>query len=60
MAQPGLLALVRIRVREFLAGYVQTPQILDKIDEYIVSPGLGAQAGVLGAIALAYQAAGLV
>jgi fructokinase len=57
MAQPGLMALVRLRVKDILAGYLQTPQVEDLIDEYIVSPGLGSQAGVLGAIALAYQAA---
>jgi fructokinase len=57
MARPGLLALVRKRVQDILAGYLQTPQVAELLDEYIVLPGLGSQAGVLGAIALAYQAA---
>ncbi|MFO7536526.1 MAG: ROK family protein, partial [Chloroflexota bacterium] len=55
MDQPHLLPLVRRRVQELLNGYVQSPAILEQIDRYIVPPGLGPQAGVLGAIALARQ-----
>ncbi|HUX76049.1 MAG TPA: ROK family protein [Anaerolineae bacterium] len=58
MEQRQLFPLVRGRVRELLNGYLQVPAILDQIDEYIVPPGLGNRAGVLGAIALAQQAAG--
>jgi len=50
MKQPGLLALVRQQVRALLNGYV--PRV-DEREDYIVSPELGAHAGVLGAIALA-------
>lgn len=50
---PGLIERVRVRVQELLNGYVQSPVILKHIDEYIVRPGLGNRAGVLGAIALA-------
>jgi fructokinase len=39
-----------------LNGYIQAPEILDRIDEYIVPPVLGCDAGVLGAIALAATA----
>lgn len=53
MEQPYLLPLVRQKTLALLNGYVRSPAILDQIDEYIVSPGLGKQAGVLGAIALA-------
>lgn len=56
MQQPQLFPLVRRRVQELLNGYVQAPMILDRIDEYIVPPGLGNRAGVLGAIALAERA----
>lgn len=55
--QPQLLPLVRQRVQGLLNGYLQAPAILEQIDEYIVPPALGSRAGVLGAIALAQQAA---
>jgi fructokinase len=56
MEQAHLFPLVRGRVQDLLNGYLKTPWILDRIDEYIVRPGLGNRAGVLGAIALAQQA----
>jgi fructokinase len=56
MGQPQLFPLIHREVVELLGGYVRSPQILEGIDEYIVPPGLGSRAGVLGAIALAYQA----
>lgn len=56
MAAPGLFRVVRREVQALLNGYVQAPEILERIDEYIVPPGLGNRAGVLGAIALAQQA----
>jgi fructokinase len=56
MSQPQLFPLIREKVLTLLNEYVQSPQILDRIDEYIVPPGLGSRAGVLGAIALAYKA----
>jgi len=58
MEQPHLLPMVRAEVQNLLNGYVRSPQIADHIDEYIVAPALGVRAGVLGAIALAMQAAG--
>jgi fructokinase len=57
MDQPHLLPLVRRKVADVLAGYVQKPELLERIEEYIVRPGLGNRAGVLGAIALAQEAA---
>ncbi|MBN1428056.1 MAG: ROK family protein [Anaerolineae bacterium] len=56
MSQLHLFPLVRAKVQELLNGYVQSPRILEEIDAYIVPPALGAQAGVLGALALAEAA----
>ena len=53
MEQPQLFPLLRRKVQAYLNGYVQSPSILDGIDNYIVPPGLGNRAGVLGAIAQA-------
>lgn len=50
MKKNGLVEAVRARVVELLNGYVSVPEITEKIDEYIVPPGLGDRAGVLGAI----------
>jgi fructokinase len=57
MHQTHLFPLIRQEVRILLNGYVQSPMILERIDEYIVPPGLGNRSGVLGAIALAKQMA---
>jgi fructokinase len=59
MQQTHLFPRIRKHVQVLLNGYVQSPQVLHQIDQYIVSPGLGGRAGVLGAIALAEKAAGL-
>jgi fructokinase len=48
-----LFPLIRSRVQGLLNEYIQSPEILDHINRYIVPPALGDQAGVLGAIALA-------
>jgi fructokinase len=57
MHQQALYPLIREKVRSTLNGYLQTPLILERLDEYIVPPGLGDRAGVLGDIALAQQIA---
>jgi fructokinase len=57
MRQNGLFPLIRAEVKRLLNGYIQSPMILERIDEYIVPPGLADRAGVLGAIALAQHAA---
>jgi fructokinase len=54
--QSHLMPLIRQKVQKLINGYVQSPHILTDIDSYIVSPGLGGRAGVLGAIAMAEQA----
>lgn len=53
MQSEALFTGVRRQVQALLNGYVHSPVILDEIDGYIVPPGLGNRAGVLGAIALA-------
>lgn len=54
MEQEQLFPLIRDRVQQLLADYIQAPEILQEIDRYIVPPALGNQAGVLGAMALAW------
>ncbi len=53
MERPSLLPMVRRRLRELVGGYLDTPLLAGDIDSYLVAPGLGDRAGVLGAIALA-------
>ena len=55
MEHPELLIMVQRRVQELLNDYIQTPHILEGIEQYIVRPLLGKKSGVLGAIALASQ-----
>jgi fructokinase len=50
---PGLLPLVRSRMLDLLAGYVDAPPLTSGIDDYLVPPGLGPRSGVVGAIELA-------
>jgi fructokinase len=54
--QPGLLDRVRTKLRDLAAGYWDTPLLGDRIDDFLVPPALGDDAGVLGAIALAQSA----
>ena len=58
MSQRHLFPSVRRKFQELQNGYIQSPALLDGIDDYIVPPTLGDHAGVLGAIALAQEAAG--
>ncbi len=44
---------IRDKVGELLNGYVASAQLIEHRDQYIVPPGLGNKAGVLGALALA-------
>ncbi len=55
MQQRQLFAAVRRQLRDLLAGYVLSPALVDEVDSYVVPPALGAQAGLLGALALAQQ-----
>jgi len=56
MQQMHLFPKVRAETQRLLNGYIQKPQILERIDEYIVPPALGNRAGVAGALALAHEA----
>jgi fructokinase len=56
MERPRLLPMVRDRLRALLGGYLDTPLLTSRIDDYLVAPALGDRAGVLGAIALAQRA----
>jgi len=53
--QAHMMPLIRQKVQKLLNSYVQSSKVTLEIDDYIVLPGLGARAGVLGAIALAEQ-----
>ena len=57
MEQTQLFPKIRKGVLQILGDYISAEQILERIDQYIVPPGLGPQAGVFGAIALAQLAA---
>ena len=52
MKQQHLFPRIRKYLQEFLNGYVQKKEILEEIDEYVVYPGLGDEAGFVGSIAL--------
>lgn len=55
MQQAHLFPMIRTETLRLLNGYVQSAAILDNVDQYIVPPGLGSRAGVMGAVALALQ-----
>ncbi|WP_275983499.1 ROK family protein [Paenibacillus hamazuiensis] len=53
MKQAQLFPAVREQVSRMLNGYVQKPELAGGIDDYIVPPGLGDNAGLSGALVLA-------
>jgi fructokinase len=57
MAQTRLLPMIHGQTLHWLRGYIDRPEIMLAVDDYIVLPGLGSRAGVLGALALAIAAA---
>jgi fructokinase len=57
MERGSLLPMVRRQVQALLAGYVEAPELGAGMDGYLVAPGLGHRAGVMGALALAEDAA---
>jgi fructokinase len=56
--QPTLLPMARERLRDLLAGYLRVPELTEPhaMERYIVPPKLGGEAGVVGAIQLAWEA----
>ena len=56
MTQDHLFPMIRKKVLNTLADYVQASAILKDIDSYIVPPALRNQAGIIGGIALAETA----
>ena len=57
MMQERLLPLIRERMRVWLGGYIDRREILVDADSYVVAPGLGDRSGIIGALALAMDAA---
>ncbi|NMC52910.1 MAG: ROK family protein [Chloroflexi bacterium] len=53
MQQEQLFPLIRGKLLEKMNNYFQSPVILNRMAEYVVPPGLGNQAGMLGALAMA-------
>jgi fructokinase len=53
MRQNHLLPKIRRELIKHLGGYIQNPTVIDRLENYIVKPGLQENAGVLGAIAVA-------
>lgn len=56
MQQSQLFPMVRKEVCRYLNGYVQAEALLEDMDNYIVPPALGAEAGLYGALALGLEA----
>lgn len=56
MEQLHLFPRIRRDTQNLLNGYIHAPEILTGIDEFIVPPALGNQAGAAGCIALGQQA----
>lgn len=56
MQAEQLLPLVRQHLTRSLGGYVQAEAVTSGMDQYVVAPRLGQQAGIAGALALAERA----
>ena len=56
MHQQQLFPMIRAEVQHILNGYVQAKELMADIDSYVVPPGLGDNAGILGALALGVEA----
>ncbi len=56
MQRRALFPMIRRRTQELLGGYVQSPMVLEHIDEYIVPPVLFPVSGLVGAYLLGKRA----
>jgi len=56
MERQALFPLVRRRTQQLLNGYIQSPAILDHMDQYIVPPALFPVSGLIGAYLLGKNA----
>lgn len=56
MKQEQLFPMIRARLKELLAGYLDFPELKERMDDYVVPPALGDNAGITGALILARQA----
>ena len=57
MQQRHLLPMIRRELLELLNGYIQSRDLIDNIDDYVVRPKLGNLSGILGGLVLAEAAA---
>lgn len=48
-----LFPMIRLKVKESLNNYVQSPALGESVDNYLIPPALGTRSGILGALALA-------
>lgn len=58
MRQQQLYPMIRGEVRKLFNDYISSAAVTSRIDDYIVSPGLGDNSGLCGALALGLVAAG--
>ena len=56
MERAFLFPAIRRRVVELLGGYLDVPELRDRASGFIVPPGLGSRAGLMGAFRLAHRA----
>ena len=56
MHKKNVLPAVHKYTKEFLNDYIQKDEVTKNIDSYIILPGLGDNAGIVGSIALAVEA----
>lgn len=52
---PGLIEKVREQFSKLLNGYIKKDEVIENVEDYIVLPGLGSEAGLKGSLALILQ-----